>query len=386
MDIWFDSGISWSYALDAPQVADLYLEGYDQFTGWFQSSLITSVAARSVSPFKSIFVHGFTVDEKGLKMSKSMGNVTHPKDIIENYNVDTLRWWIASHLIGQTPLSVKPHLFDESANAILKIRKVLRYLIGYVEKLERSDSQPKAKFNIDYDRLSPLDTYILNALAKFDANAEKLASTYRFPIYINNINKYIGDDLSAVYIDNIKDRLYSNPPQETIQTINVLFAQFCIVNKILWPIVPHLVEEVWNYYSKSSSFFNQQFIVPIEWHNTKFDASMQLAKQLIVKFRENITKTTWYYDVRITCGAEEMKKLQLLHPNDGQIHNDSQLCEILQAQSVQLIESPNSGLTLEKCDIEQKLCDRCRRYAITPAETICQRCAVILQKMNFNPK
>lgn len=291
-------------------MADLYLEGYDQFTGWFQSSLITSVAARGISPFKSIFVHGFTVDEKGLKMSKSLGNITHPKDIIENHNVDTLRWWVAAHLVGQTPLAVKPHLFEESANAILKIRKVLRYLVGYVEKLPSRDTQTNT-FDINYTHLTPLDTYILNSLAKFDEKAQYLASNYRFPIYINNINKYISDDLSAFYIDNIKDRLYSNPAQETVDTQNVLFAQFCIVNKILWPIVPHLVEEVWSHYSKSKSFARQQFTVPSEWHNSEFDGAMQLAKQLIAQLRENVTKTTWNFDVKISASAEQIEELSV---------------------------------------------------------------------------
>lgn len=296
-------------------MADLYLEGYDQFTGWFQSSLITSIAARGISPFKSIFVHGFTVDEKGMKMSKSLGNITHPKEIIENHNVDTLRWWVAAHLVGQTPLAVKPHLFEESANAILKIRKVLRYLVGYVEKLSPKDAQTSNTFNINYGELTPLDTYILNSLAKFDEKAQHLALNYRFPIYINNINKYITDDLSAFYIDNIKDRLYSNPAQETIQTMNVLFAQFCIVNKILWPIVPHLVEEVWSHYSKSESFGKQQFVVPSEWHNNEFDDAMQLAKQLVAQLRENVTKTTWNFDTQITGSSEQIEQLSVICQN-----------------------------------------------------------------------
>lgn len=91
LDIWFDSGVSWSNVLSGEKVADLYLEGIDQITGWFQSSLLTSVSLREKAPYKSLFVHGFTVDEKGLKMSKSLGNIILPKDVIEKYGIDAMR-------------------------------------------------------------------------------------------------------------------------------------------------------------------------------------------------------------------------------------------------------------------------------------------------------
>lgn len=255
-------------------------------------------------------MHGFTVDEKGLKMSKSLGNVTYPKDIIDNYNVDTLRWWVAAHLVGQSSLSVKPHLFEDSANAISKIRKVLRYIIGCVEKLEKTNEQKSHKFNVNLKSLSPLDVYTLNSLAQFDATAQSLAANYRFPSYINNIIKFVNDDLSAFYIDIIKDRLYCELPHNTIQTTHILFAQFCILNKVLWPIVPHLVEEVWSYYCPES-FFTHRFSVPSEWQSNEFDAAMKLVKEIVPLVRNNVKKDTWYFDVIIIGNMQQIQELQV---------------------------------------------------------------------------
>lgn len=269
----------------------------------------------SFIPFhcRSILVHGFVVDENGKKMSKSLGNVTSPKDIIDEFNVDTLRWWVAGHLAGQSAVPVKQHLLEDASATIHKIRKVLRYLVGYMEKYEPSaDAENGPEFNINIDKLSPLDRYMLNSLAQFEKRTQSLASDYRFPAYINAITKFVSDDLSALYIDSIKDRMYSNAAHDTKDTLNILYAQFCIVNKVLWPIVPHLVEEVWSYYSKTQSFCSRQSIaVPDEWHNTEFDSVMDLAKQLIAMLRENIKKTSWYYDVVISASAEQIQQLQV---------------------------------------------------------------------------
>lgn len=256
-------------------------------------------------------MHGFTVDENGTKMSKSLGNVIHPNEIIESHNIDALRWWVASHLVGQASIAVKPRLLGESAKAVQEIRKLLRYMVGFVDKMPSAESISSNGYHIDYDKLTPLDKYILNSLSKFDQLTQSLSAEYRFPMYINNINKYVNDDLSAFYVDIIKDKLYVGSPKDYNSVLGVLLAQFCIVNKVLWPIVPHLVEESWSYYSKNHPFYAFSFPVPTEWQNTEFDDVMKLCKDLVGIIRENINKTTWYFDVIISAGEEQIEKLQV---------------------------------------------------------------------------
>ncbi|PNF36001.1 Isoleucine--tRNA ligase, mitochondrial [Cryptotermes secundus] len=144
LDIWFDSGFSWSSVLNGQKVADLYLEGLDQFNGWFQSSLMTSVALRGQAPYRAVFVHGFAVDAEGRKMSKSQGNVVDPLDITHGgqdkksepaYGIDTLRWWVACHATEHSNIPVSRNVLEASAEAVHKIRIVLRFLLGTLHDL-----------------------------------------------------------------------------------------------------------------------------------------------------------------------------------------------------------------------------------------------------------
>lgn len=309
LDIWFDSGISWSHVLNSPKVADLYLEGIDQFTGWFQSSLITSVAARGIAPFKSIFVHGFAVDEKNAKMSKSIGNVTHPKDIIENYSVDVLRCWTAKHLIGQAPIPIKSDLIENSATDVQQIRSILRFILGYLDQMPKL-SNDKEFIKINYDQLTPLEVYSLNAVAVFAQHAQKLAANYQFPSLVTHITAYVQNDLSAFFLHTIKYRLYLCPRNENDELLNVMLAHFCMIIKVIWPILPHLAEECWSYYDKQS-FFKTKFDIPRAWLNEEFDETMKIVKGLIALCGTNLSKSPFHYRAIITGNEKTMQELEV---------------------------------------------------------------------------
>lgn len=251
-------------------------------------------------------MHGFAVDEKGKKMSKSLGNVIHPADMIAAHSMDTLRWWVAAHTVGAGPISVKPQLIDDSAELLAKIRKILRYLVGYADKMPKSPD-----FDIASDRLTPLDVHSLNALVTFDRRAQQLATDYRFPAYTLHIGDFVFNALSATYLHMTKDRLYLNDCRENGEIFKIFFAHFHTVCKHLWPIVPHLVEEVWSHYDAQRPFYASPFRVPDTFANAEFDEAMAVASTLIALFRANIKKDTWHYRAQVWCDEKAMGELQV---------------------------------------------------------------------------
>lgn len=239
LDIWFDSGVSWSYALDGKQVADMYLEGIDQFTGWFQSSLMTSVAARGVAPYRSLFVHGFAVDKNGHKMSKSLGNIIVPQEIIEKYGTDTLRWWVAHHAAHHTSVPVGQSTLQGSAECVQKLRATLKYLVGCLNDTEIKE--------VNLDKLKIVDVYFLRSLATFERDISAEYADHQYNRVAATIVNFITNDVSAFYLHTIKDRLYCGSVDEYRSLQAVLHKALLVLNKAVWPITPFLVEECWSY-------------------------------------------------------------------------------------------------------------------------------------------
>lgn len=406
MDIWFDSGISWSYALDGQKVADLYLEGIDQFTGWFQSSLMTSIAVRNQSPYKSLFVHGFAVDEKGHKMSKSLGNIIVPKDIIAKYGCDAIRWWVAAHATQQTSIPVGDAILQSSAECVQKIRATLKYLVGCLPAAAAAanggESQENIahKFNqLDVNALTILDKYFLNSLTEFDENVSKLYETYQYNRVTASILHYVTNDLSAQYLHLIKDRLYCGTIEQHQQLQLVLTAAFAVLNKALWPILPFIVEECWSYYGQYTSrnlfskyksfylkktdtqpFYQQNITIPSAWKNLEPAEFINECLEHRQQIHQIIDANTWTFDVSINCRMEAFRRLSFMHPTCEEPLTDSELCEFLQVSSVTLIPSENfqNQQSIRVRTIRGALCARCRRFAVDIETTLCQRCITVL--------
>jgi len=256
MDVWFDSGSSWNgvakswgggQALGYP--ADMYLEGSDQHRGWFQSSLLTSVAAQGKAPYKTVLTHGFVLDEKGFKMSKSLGNVVDPKQVIDGgknqklepaYGADVLRLWVSS-VDYSGDVRVGGNIMKQVSDAYRKIRNTLRYLIGNMY-----DFDP-AKDTVPYKELASVDKWMLGQVTKVQAEVQEAFETFQFYRASQAIQAFCITDLSNFYLDVAKDRLYisepSDPRRRSCQTVLKVVMEALL--SCIAPLLPHMAEDVW---------------------------------------------------------------------------------------------------------------------------------------------
>ncbi|KAG6668104.1 isoleucine--tRNA ligase, chloroplastic/mitochondrial [Carya illinoinensis] len=252
MDVWFDSGSSWAAALGKKDglrfPADLYLEGTDQHRGWFQSSLLTSVATKGRAPYTSVITHGFVLDEKGLKMSKSLGNVVDPHTVIEggknpkeapSYGADVLRLWVSS--IDYTgDAMIGPQVLRQMSDIYRKLRGTLRYLLANLHDW-------RADYAVSYHNLPIIDRHALFQLENFQMNIKESYEKYQFFKIFQIMQRFVIVDLSNFYFDVAKDRLYvggtASFTRRSCQT--VLAAHLLSIVRVLAPILPHLAEDVW---------------------------------------------------------------------------------------------------------------------------------------------
>jgi len=245
LDVWFDSGVShqavFGPMIKRPLPADLYLEGSDQHRGWFQSSLITAVALHGHPPYAQVLTHGFVVDGQGRKMSKSLGNVMAPQDLIKANGADILRLWVASSSYNDD-VRISKEITDRLVDAYRKIRNTVRYLLGNLY-----DFNPD-KDLIDYEELPDLDRWTLSRLARVVREADAAYAAYDFPGAVKAAYAFCNEDLSSIYLDILKDRLYTfsaqSPERRSAQT--VLYHILDALTRILAPVMAFTAEEIFS--------------------------------------------------------------------------------------------------------------------------------------------
>ena len=244
LDVWFDSGVSHAAVMERrPELrtpADLYLEGSDQHRGWFHTSLLTSVATRGAAPYLSCLTHGFILDGQGRKMSKSGGNALAPEEVIAQHGADVLRLWVAAEdYRGDVRLSKE--ILGHQVEAYRRVRNTARFLLGSL-----SDFDPKSG-RVARDALAEIDRWALDRLARVIARARQAYEAYEFHTVVHLLNNFCAVDLSALYLDITKDRVYCSAPADVPRraTQTVFYEIVRAIATLLAPILSFLAEEIW---------------------------------------------------------------------------------------------------------------------------------------------
>ncbi|XP_011689136.1 PREDICTED: isoleucine--tRNA ligase, mitochondrial [Wasmannia auropunctata] len=388
MDIWLDSGLSWSAVLPEHK-ADLYLEGMDQFRGWFQSSLLTSIALQERPPYSALFVHGFAVDDKASKMSKSIGNVLNPEIITKGgenlsknpaYGVDTLRWWVASHGCQHSQVPVTTALLSESHETVQKLRLVLRFLLGVLHSYSEG--------NIVEPEYLYLDKYMLHALHQYNKEIQGLYDNYLYHHACKLITNFLTNTVSPVYCHLIKDRLYCDEAASPtrLAAVEVTRGTLTVLARSIAPIVPHLAEEVWLYHPEnlaSVPLYHSEYKVSETWHQPEIARHVQTALNLRSKVNTLSDRYTWELSGILKASKDDYESLSMLQKDRES--STSELCDILQLSSIILIESPTVTETqVELRNIEKMICQRCRRHPELDKNGLCGRCAKVLDVANVS--
>lgn len=405
MDVWFDSGSTWNGVLRYPHEeswkdmsypCDLYLEGSDQHRGWFHSSLLTSVAVNGHAPYKAVLTHGFTMDGEGRKMSKSVGNVVAPQDVINKYGADVMRLWISSvDYQGDVRLSDK--IVKSMSDVYRKIRNTFRYLLGNL-----SDFDPKTD-SVAYADMEELDRWALLRMEQVKETVLKAYDDYEFHVMYHAVHNFCTVDLSAIYLDILKDRLYTEKADsklrrsaqtamyEILTTLVRLVAPvLCFTSEEVWQALPNKEEREWSVHMSDMPKVNEAY----------------LDKALDEKWKKRLA-------VRSVAmkALEEARQAKVIgHPLDAEVtvYADGEAYDIVKAMEKELADfllvsqthivsgtaaAPENAASNEEGTVKASVavctlakCERCwKRSADVDADPkhpgVCARCAHVLTEM-----
>jgi len=394
MDVWFDSGSSHQGVLverGMKYPADLYLEGSDQHRGWFNSSLITSVAINGFAPYKGLLTHGFVLDGEGRKMSKSLGNVIIPEKVMNQYGADILRLWVASvDYTGDVRISMD--MLKQISEVYRKIRNTLRFLHGNV-----SDFNPNTD-RVAYEDLREMDQYMYMRLQDVLKAVRNAYDRYEFAAVYHTINNFVAVELSAFYLDVAKDVVYieakDNKDRRAMQT--VMYDTLHTLLKVLTPILPHTTDELWAYLNEEEvSVQLTDFPEVVEHSNfpelrAKWEKVIAVRDEVFKALEEarNAKTIGKSLEAKVTIYANEEVTALL---NDSAV-NFAQSCIISQLEVVTGKENaPENALVLEKTSLVVEKaggekCERCWSYSETVGQneahsTLCSRCADVVSNL-----
>ncbi|HEY9889369.1 MAG TPA: isoleucine--tRNA ligase, partial [Candidatus Obscuribacterales bacterium] len=418
MDVWFDSGSSWAAIAQHREgmsyPVEMYLEGSDQHRGWFQSSLLTSVAVNGHAPYRQVLTHGFTLDEQGRKMSKSLGNVVDPRVVIEGgknqkqepaYGADVLRLW-ASSVDYATDVPLGGNILKQMADVYRKIRNTARFLLGNLH-----DFDP-AQDAVAYDDLPALDRYMLHRTTEVFDEVTDAFNTYQFFRFFQTVQNFCVVDLSNFYLDVAKDRLYISaanaPRRRSCQTVLAVVIEN--LARAIAPVLSHMAEDIWQnlpYAAPTQSVFEAGWVkLDDTWRQPTLAATweqLRTVRQEVNRVLEQAraekaigssleAKVLLYVpDAELQAVLEALNPAAAVAPDS--LHVD-ELRYLFLVSQVEVLTTPEpltaaqfrseaDHLGVGVVDADGEKCDRCWNYSTHIGEssdhaTVCERCVAAL--------
>lgn len=396
MDVWFDSGSSHAAVLDArPYLqfpADVYLEGNDQYRGWFQSSMLTSIATKGVAPYKTVITHGMIVDEERQKMSKSLGNGISPEDILKEYGADVMRLWVASADYRQDMRISKDMLKHISQN-YLKIRNTARYILGNL-----ADFDPRKEL-VSYDQLLELDRWALMKLDELIAKVRGGYDTYEFHVVFHAIHNFCVVDMSNFYLDVIKDRLYCDATYSTSRRSaqTAIYHILDALVRMISPILCYTADEIWQSMPhvdgddlRNAALNN----MPEQRAAFAFDETQKNKWNRLIALRDDVNKAlelarndkiigkSLEAAVTVYCDADTAVFLDACGEDIAAICIVSRFT-IVEGEGGGLAGENFAGITMHVDRVEGEKCERCWMFAETVGKNekhpcLCARCASVV--------
>ncbi len=391
MDVWFDSGCTHRAVVQKRSEelgelpVEMYLEGSDQHRGWFQSSLLTSVATTGKAPYKTVLTHGFVLDGEGRKMSKSLGNVVLPQEVIKVYGTDVLRLWAAS-IDYRNDVKIGDTIIKQLVEIFKKTRNTARFLLGNLY-----DFDPKADY-VEYEDLKEIDKFALHKLNTLIANVTEAFDDYEFYRYFQYLQNFAAVDLSSFYLDIVKDRLYTSGKKSlsrrACQTVLYEIAQ--ALTRILVPVMPHQAEDIWMNTPEAqkdgleSILLSDWPTVKEEWHNEALEQEFTQ----ILKVREIVTKAIEPLRAEKEIGSSLETAVYIVSDNANLLKKyEKELCNIfITSQAFVVSEKPadvmneytEDGYSIYVTKAIGEKCERCWKYRplgkFEGYETICEDC------------
>lgn len=379
LDVWFESGSTWKAVLqsgvyDAGKFpADMYLEGSDQHRGWFQSSLLLSCAINECAPYKSILTHGFTVDEKGQKMSKSVGNVVYPQEVAKSHGVEILRLWVAMSDYS-TDLKISDNILKQVSEQYRKIRNTIRFLLASTSDLGE----------IETSNFTRLDRWILTRAANAFAGAEAAFRNYDFSKGFNALLNFLSADLSGIYLDICKDRLYCDAPDEprrrSAQSAIALITRALL--PLIAPTLTYTIDEVMQFAPRIIKE-GKQDAFDLTYKQVEFDDFIEF-DEILIKSREK------FFELIDALKKDKIIKstLELVLQTSSNEILSNDILGVADWFMVSDVDTLQSGPALAEFKINDEIfrlvksskhkCPRCWKFNAKEPDELCPRCAKVM--------